>query len=115
MEIKARAPKANNAEATFNFDFPATALEAIEAYGDEVVNTSFIERQVVKAQAIVRQHLEAGKAPEEVTAYMEKNWKPGATMSDPTTAAINTFKNMSEEERKSFLDMLAKVATASGE
>jgi hypothetical protein len=112
-EIKAKAPKVSpDCEASFNFDFPATALEAIDMFGDEIVNQSFISKQTIGAQAAIRSMLEAGKSPEEVKVYMEKNWKPGASMSDPTTNAVNAFKNMSAEEQKAFLEMLQKAAGA---
>jgi hypothetical protein len=114
IEIKAKAPKANNgegAEASFPFDFPDTAEDCILKFGDEPVRTSFVAAQTVKAQAGIRSLLEAGKTPAEVSEYMTANWQPGVTISDPTVNVIAKFKAMSDADRATFLEQLQAAAS----
>jgi hypothetical protein len=114
LEIKAKAPKANDgkgAEASFFFMFPKTAEECILEFGDETVRSAFVAAQTVKAQAGIRSLLEAGKTPAEVSEYMTGNWQPGVTISDPTVNVIAKFKAMSAADRAAFLEQLQAAAS----
>ena len=97
------------AEATFSFVFPSTALEAIEAYGDAVVLDCFIRQAVVRAQAVMRQHLNGGKSADEVAQYMADNWKPGVRLSDASTSIAAKFAAMTPEARRELLAQLAAL------
>ena len=110
LEGDAKEEYLKEATASFKFNFPDTALEAIDQFGDELVNSKFQQRVIVEAQSAIRTMREAGKSAEEIKLYMEKNWKPGASMSDPTTSAINASKGMDPEARKAFLLQLQQVA-----
>ena len=109
MDITAKV-RDTGAEATFSFTFPGTALEAIEAYGDSVVLDCFIRQAVVRAQAVMRQHLNGGKSADEVAQYMADNWKPGVRLSDASTSIAAKFGAMTPEQRRELLEQLAAMA-----
>lgn len=95
-------------EATFYYDFAASALDAIEKWGDKIVHDCFIRASKIDAQARMRSLLEAGKNPEEVAENMSTSWYPGAKNLTSKDDMIAVFGKLSEEERK---ELLAKLAT----
>ena len=109
ITAKGKREDGTEVEASFVYDFPPTALESVDAFGDNVVNDGFIRSARIAAQATMRNHLKAGKSPEEVAEYMAENWKPGASLSDPTVAFINKMASMTPEERREIMAKLQET------
>ena len=91
----------------FDFSFPDSALEAVEAYGDDVVLSLFVKSAKIQAQAAMRQMLVAGRTDSDVKAYMTTNWRPGAEGKDPFSTVLTALKSLSPEERA---ELLAKFS-----
>lgn len=107
-EINVKAPKAGDREWTGSYDFGATLEEATEKFGAEVVFSSFVSAQTIRAQAVVRALLEANKTDDEIAAELA-GWKPGVQRTrtiDPQAAILAKWGSMSEDEKAAFLAKL---------
>lgn len=88
--------------AEFNFTFPDTAEEMVEEYGDVVLNLA-IKAAKIQAQSQMRNMLVNGRSPEEVSAYMSANWRPGIESRDPVTNFISLAKQMDKDQLQELL------------
>lgn len=107
-EINVKAPKAGDREFIGSYDFGENCDEAIEKFGKDVVFSSFVSAQTVRAQAVVRSMLEAGKSDAEITTELAA-WKPGVQRMrniDPQAAILAKWGTMSQEEKDDFLAKL---------
>jgi len=106
ITAKGKLDDGGEVEASFVYEFPRTAAEAIDLLGDAVVLDGAVRSWRIAAQAAMRNHLKAGKTADEVAEYMASNWKPGVAVSDPTVAFINKMNSVDPEERA---EILAKL------
>ena len=81
-------------------------------FGDAVVHERFIRAAKIEAQQRIRELLNAGKSPEDITEHMTATWHPGASSQNPEIAVMNAFANMSQEERDA---LIAKLTAQSSE
>ena len=108
MEIKTKAPKVGK-EATVEFAFGTTLAENAEMFGEEIVNSIFVQKVVVNVQAGVRECLENGKDPFAWTAAYKPGVKAPSIAKDPKAAARLAISQMSDEEK------MALIAELKGE
>lgn len=105
MEIKTKAPKVGK-EATVEFAIGTTLAENAEMFGEEIVNSIFIQQVAVKVQAGVRQCLENAKDPQEWVASYKPGVKAPSIAKDPKTAARLAISQMSDEEKMALIEEL---------
>ncbi len=98
--------KKNGKQATVSYTFGKDLKGMAELFGKDVTFSQALAQMKIKAQAIMRAALVAGKDPSEII----KSWKPGIAMpkmeKDPTVATLSYFDKLSEEEQAA---MLAKL------
>ena len=104
MDVKAKAPKANNREITVSMNIPEKLSELVEAFGEEVIADAASRNLCIQAQGYIRQMLEAGRTDEEIIDAASK-WVPG-TKRDTLSTLVAKAKTMSAEERKVLLAAL---------
>jgi hypothetical protein len=110
-EINVKAPKANDREWTGSYDFGANLDEAKEKFGEDVVFSSYVSAQTIRAQAVVRSLLEAGKTDDEIAVELAA-WKPGVQRTrsiDPQAAILAKWSSMSQEDKAAFLAKLQQA------
>lgn len=98
QEIKVSAPKVS-AEATIVYPIGETLEDNVEKFGEEVVNSIFIQQLVVKVQAGARTALENGKDAQLWANGYVPGQKAPSIAADPKAAARAALARMSEEER----------------
>jgi len=89
-----------------------TAMESIELFGDEAVNSNAIANWKITVRGALNRYLKAGKTPEEAVKMVE-NAKMGISLervSDPKAALMASWSSMSDEARK---ELLAELKAAS--
>lgn len=120
IDIITQSPKAvqdNKKPENWKFaasrEFPDTAAELADVYGDEAVVELFTAQFKIAFQAVVRRLAEAGKTDEEIEAIM-RDWKPGEKVTigdaDPLARAMNKFASMSREEQAAYIASLQEKA-----
>lgn len=106
LKITAKAPKADNAIASVNFETGETVEESAEMFGADIVNDIFNQQVTVKVQAGVRKCLENGQDPQ---IWVDK-YKPGekapSIAQNPVAAARSAISQMSEEEKAALIAQL---------
>ena len=109
MDVSTVAPKAADRSITVDYPFPDTLQGCVEAFGEEVVKSTFLAEAVIKLQAKVRSMLEAGavanKKGEIKSEHMNDDeiksaalsWKPGVAIirkSDPVATFLGKVEKM---------------------
>ena len=107
--------------ASVTYDFRENASAAIEAFGEEVVQSGFVKSAVILLQGSIRRSLQAGLSEEEIQSKVD-SWIPGVTAPrtkrDPLEAAVNAYVGKSQEEQAAFIKQLqtaVKVAAQSSD
>lgn len=98
VEIKVNAPKVS-AEATLSYKIGETLGENVELFGEEVVNSIFVQQLIVKVQAGARTAMENGRDPQLWASSYVPGQKAPSIAADPKAAARAALARMSEEER----------------
>lgn len=94
--------KKDEKEATISFDFGKNLKEATALFGDDAVFGAYVAQGKIALQAVMRRYLAAGKDCQELLTL----WKPGVTLEriiDKKAAAINTFAQMTPEDKAKFI------------
>ncbi len=94
--------------ASMTHNGPASAAEAIEMYGDDVVLTNFIGNIRVTAQGAMRRMIEKRMKVDEIAERM-KPWRPGIALSrdvDPEQAFLAKYRVADPKEKKRMLALL---------
>lgn len=110
-EIGVKAPKANDREWSGSYDFGANLEEAKEKFGEDVVYSSYVSAQTIRAQAVVRSLLEAGKTDDEIAVELA-GWKPGVQRTrqvDPQAQILAKWGSMSADDKAAFLAKLQQA------
>jgi len=108
MKFKVSAPKVNVSGAEFEYDFGENLQDAAQKYGEDTVFKLYRQQAVVRAQAVARTHLTAGKSIDEVQQVLN-GWKPDATMSrakSPVEKLAAKFAKLSPEEKQALLESI---------
>ena len=104
--------------ASVKYDFGENASAAIEAYGEEVVQSGFIKSAVILLQGSIRRSIQAGLSEEEIQSKVS-SWKPGVTAprtkKDPLEAAVNAYVGKSQEEQAAFIKQLQTAVKAAAQ
>lgn len=85
-----------------------TLREAVEEYGEEFVYNNYVRQVVVTTQGKVRRELDAG-AP---VSSVEENFddldptEKRSTVQDPQAQAMRALKNMDEEQKEKFRQLV---------
>jgi hypothetical protein len=114
MELKVGAPKVNR-EIVFTLDPGANTKEAAKLYGEKVVHGRWVRGFTINASQTARAMLEAGKSDEEITAYMQNEWKPGVSRrvgADPLKPVLRKAAEMTPEEKKALLERVMEALQA---
>jgi hypothetical protein len=114
LEVKA-TKQGTDREVVAMVDLGDNLQDAIEKFGEEVVFTNFQAQAKIRAQAIMRDMLTAGKTDEEINKFMA-SWKPGSArerITDPKIAFLRRFEKLSEEEQNKYIEeLMAKIKRA---
>jgi hypothetical protein len=114
LEVKA-TKQGTDREVVAMVDLGDNLQDAIEKFGEEVVFTNFQAQAKIRAQAIMRDMLTAGKTDEEINEFMA-SWKPGSArerITDPKIAFLRRFEKLSEEEQNKYIEeLMAKIKRA---
>ena len=108
-EYKVTAPKADNRSVVVTYDYPETAQECIDKFGDDVVLSGFKGKDVVTLQAKVRKAIEAGSTDEECQTIADIH-VPGVSAPRGSGGTVNKsnaktwFQALSPEEKAEFLN-----------
>ena len=101
--------------ASVQYDFRENATAAIEAFGEEVVQSGFVKSAVILLQGSIRRSIQAGLSEEEIQSKVS-SWIPGVTAprtkKDPLEAAINAYVGRSPEEQAKFIKDLQSAVKA---
>ena len=104
--------------ASVQYDFGESASAAIEAYGEEVVQSGFVKSAVILLQGTIRRAIQAGLSDEEIQSKID-SWKPGVTAPrtkrDPLEAAVNAYVGKSQEEQAAFIKQLQTAVKAAAQ
>lgn len=94
---------------SFPFDFKPTTTEAVAAYGEEAVWSSYVAGAKLRANAVVRNLITQGKSVEEAVQVMVNEWKPGISLTDPYLAMKKRVLAMGAEERRAEIERLERL------
>jgi len=100
-------------EGKIPYDFGDSLSEMIDKFGDETVFSNARANMKVQLQARMRSFLKENKDVNILTSQ----WKPGVQTDkivDVKAAALDMFKNASDEEKANFINMLQQLAGAQG-
>ena len=104
--------------ASVQYDFRENASAAIEAFGEEVVQSGFVKSAVILLQGSIRRSLQAGLSEEDIQSKVD-SWIPGVTAPrtkrDPLEAAVNAYVGKSQEEQAAFIKQLQAAVKASAQ
>ena len=104
--------------ASVQYDFRENASAAIEAFGEEVVQSGFVKSAVILLQGSIRRSLQAGLSEEEIQSKVD-SWIPGVTAPrtkrDPLEAAVNAYVGKSQEEQAAFIKQLQTAVKAAAQ
>lgn len=107
-------PTGEKRTAQFHYDFKGSAMDAIEAFGDDIVYSGFVRSMKIDAQSRMRSLIEAGKDPDEVADNMFTSWYPGAKSVGGAVDFMAAFRRLSPEEQLAKIaEMQAAAAAAS--
>lgn len=98
-----------NVKVSFPFDFKKTTADAVAAYGEDAVWSSYVAGAKLRANAVVRNLITQGKTVEEAVQVMINEWRPGISLTDPYLAMKKRVMAMSSEDRKSEIERLERL------
>lgn len=126
MKVAATLPKKDGVEgreqdkrAEVEVNLGEDLDSAVNLFGKEVVFNSYVDTQVIRAQAQIRRYLSAGLSEADIKEKMAA-WKPGVTQrtvgvkKDPMLAFAESISKMSPEEQKAKLAELRQRLQALG-
>jgi len=120
LDVNTKVPaKDGKPEMTFNGskEFPETAQEAINLYGDTPVRDNAWANFKVRIQSNVRSWLKAGKSSEEIQTLVDglvmgvsaPRAAGGVTTAKAKDRVLADWANMSDEDRKAFMAALKEA------
>ena len=107
MEIKVKAPKADNREVTVDVDIPQDLTGLVEKYGEPLIVSSVIRSLRIQVQAFVRPLIEANQSDEAI-AEAAAGWVPGAER-DSFASMCSKARSLSPEKRAELLALLGEA------
>jgi len=94
-------------------DFPDTAEESIQKYGDKVIQSNWLANYVITLQGMIRSGIAKGQTDEEIQAKIEAA-VPGVASDrvvDPIASLKKQYDSKSPEEKA---ELLARLKTQLG-
>ena len=90
---------------TVKFDIPTTVAEALEKFGEEVVQSRFKQSLVIDLQSFMRTHIKKDGATADTVQEAVSGWAPGVRQAaKPLSERLaDLMKKMTPEERAEFL------------